>query len=228
MGKAKLNDAVFDAIFAQAVIDNFMDELDSLPPDEVLAQKYVYSASHEERMRRLFKKEEFKEYFKAATTYLKKIAAVIVIIAAVLFGGMMTVPQVRAMTVQTVIQWFDQFTKFAPQGSGSNEWKPAYVPEGYSEIDKVISEELSFIVFQDNNGNQISFTFVPADGSVSVNDEGVDYSRITDGSVVYHIFASKDALQNSSVVWEQDGMRFVLEGTLPKNELLKIAKSVEK
>ena len=218
----------FDAIFAQAVVDNFMDELDSLPPEAELSKKYVYSASHEERMKRLFRKEEFKEYFKTATTYLKKIAAVIVIIAAVLFGGMMTVPQVRAMTVQTVIQWFDQFTKFAPQGSESNEWKPAYVPEGYSEIDKVISEKLSFIVFQDNNGNQISFTFVPADGSVSVNDEGVDYSRITDGSVVYHIFASKDALQNSSVVWEQDGMRFVLEGTLTKNELLKIAKSVEK
>jgi len=228
VSNTKLNDVVFDAIFVQAVIDNFMDELDSLPQDKELAQNYMYSASHEERMRRLFKREKLKDYFKSMTVYLKKVAAIIVIIAALLFGGMMTIPQVRATTVQSFVKWFDEFTKFAPQGTESNEWEPSYLPNGYSEIDKVTSAELSFIVFQDNKGNQFSFTYVPANGSVSVNNEEVDYSQITDGSIVYHIFVSENGMKNSSIIWDQDGLRFTLEGKLTKDELLKVARSVEK
>lgn len=99
MSKAKLNDVVFDAIFVQAVIDNFMDELSSLPQDKELAQNYVYSTAHEVRMKRLFKKEDLK----AMTAYLKKIAAVIVIVAALLFGGMIVIPQVLAITIQVFV-----------------------------------------------------------------------------------------------------------------------------
>jgi len=51
-----INDNVFEALFRQAVIDNFLEEIDSLPPDEELSKIYIFSPEHEARMQRLFGK----------------------------------------------------------------------------------------------------------------------------------------------------------------------------
>lgn len=130
MNKVELNGVTFDVLFRQAIIDSFMDELDSLPPDNELTLQYVYSSAHEERMkRRLFKKEELVVHLKIASTWLRKTVAVVVIVAALLFSGMMTIPQVRAMTLEVWVQWFEQFTKFISEVTDTNksgEWRLFY------------------------------------------------------------------------------------------------------
>ena len=54
MSEMLLIDEIFDAMFRQAVIDNFYEEYNALPPIEELREKYTFSERHEKRMNELF------------------------------------------------------------------------------------------------------------------------------------------------------------------------------
>ena len=54
MSEMLLNDEIFDTMFRQAVIDNFYEYYNSLPPLEEISEMYTFSDRHEKRMNELF------------------------------------------------------------------------------------------------------------------------------------------------------------------------------
>jgi hypothetical protein len=62
MNKDRVNDEVFEALFRQAVIDDFNEEIDSIPTNEDLAKIYSFSPEFEIRMKKLFIKDRRKSF----------------------------------------------------------------------------------------------------------------------------------------------------------------------
>ena len=54
MTEMLLSEDIFDAMFRQAVIDNFYEYYNSLPPLEEISEMYTFSERHEKRMNELF------------------------------------------------------------------------------------------------------------------------------------------------------------------------------
>jgi hypothetical protein len=224
-----MNDSVYDALFRQAVIDNFLEELDSLPPDEELAMLHTFSPEHESRMRRLFARETRKARVHAAVKWSLRAAAALVISAAVIFEALVFVPQARAAVAQTIIEWYSQFTRFTT-GEPDTEItapEPRYVPEGYAEIVHDNWEMMSTIIYENEDGGVIIFDSVQASGSLSVGNENKSYEARVIGGVEYHVFESTVTGGDSSVVWEFMGQRFAIISGLPIGELMAMAESVE-
>jgi len=73
MNKRKVNDMVFEALFRQAVVDDFNEQIDSIPPKEQLAKIYSFSPEFEVRMKKLFAKNRRKDFAKAIMLYSRKI-----------------------------------------------------------------------------------------------------------------------------------------------------------
>jgi len=48
------DDNIFEELFRQAVIDNFYECYNSLPPLEEISEMYTFSERHEKRMNELF------------------------------------------------------------------------------------------------------------------------------------------------------------------------------
>ena len=231
MNISHTSDAVFEALFRQAVIDSFYEDLGSLPPDEILAKQYTFSPAHEMRMEKLFEKEALLERLRTAAKWGRRVAAVITIVATVLFGSLMLVPQVRATVVQTFIEWYEKFTMFTSDSSETEKTnlEPQYIPAGFVEI---VREEMAMmtaiIYLSEDEGTLIKFQSALSSGVTSVDNEMVEYSVLTIYGIEYHVFTSTEADDENSIVWDKHDQRYAIISTISTDELIKMAISVEK
>lgn len=225
------NAHLFDALFRQAVIDNYEEELSVIPTEKELSALYAFSDAHIARMKRLFSQAERHEMLRSAAKWVKRCAAVFIVVTVVLFGALMMVPEVRAAVKSVIIEWYDQFTKFTSgqdPTKESQEWEPSYVPEGFAEDERYGDFGRLTIWYLDSRGNSIVFTYFDQSDSVSVDNENRDFYEVESAGTIYYVFESETQDKGNSVIWDKEGYRFTIEGQSPESELLNIAKSVEK
>jgi hypothetical protein len=232
MGKV-FSDAGFERIFERAVIRNFEDMLDAIPPRQDLLKKYPVSERHKARMEKMFSRVNRMDFIEGAVRWSRRIMAATAVVAAVLFGALLvSSPNVRAAVGETIVQWFDEFTKFisgepADTETEMSEWRPRYLPEGFSESSVInTGATIIQIVYTNASEDEIWFGVAPLDGSMSVNNEGADYSQFTDRDIIYHTFESLDGERNNSIEWIRDGYAFSLFSSTPIETLKLMALSV--
>lgn len=225
MSKLYISDHLFEVLFRQAVIDNFNRQLAKIPCEEELSKTIAFSARHELRMKKLFVYNNRKERIKAVLKWVKKIAAIIVLTISILFGTLMTVPDVRAAVTETLIFWFDQFSKFISTETviKMERLEPSYIPEGYVESERIEIDNFLSILYVNNSGDILSFTVVSADDSVSADNENRVYSEITIENINYHIFDGSANEKDSDIIWEYGGYRYLISAPIPMEKLLKMA-----
>lgn len=231
MNSHEFDSTLFDAVFAQAVIKNFEDELKEIPPRQELEKMYSFSVSHIAKMKKLFRQEKRRDIFRKIGIWGRSTAAVIVIAMALLLGALLLSPQVRAAVSEVIIQWYEKFTSFT---SGTTEqtdidnlefW-PTYLPEGFSRHEVLQSGSINEINFFNTEGNDITLVYLESAGAIAVNNENVIYSTVTNNNFVYHIFESKEEGTRSSIVWDMNGYRFTILSEYPIKELQKMAVSI--
>jgi len=224
------NDRLFDALFSQAVIDNYEDEIRSIPSESELAKLYTFSDLHTARMEKLIRSAERFEKMQTTIKWIRRSAAVMVVALTVLFGALMTVSDVRAVIVKTVIEWFDKFTKFTSEQADPDEmeeWAPSYIPEGFLETARDNFAGMLTISYENEN-TVIDFTCVVASGSISVDNENQNYFIVEEKDTTYHIFENREIGEMNIIVWDQESYRFSIKSLLPVSDILQVAKSVEK
>ena len=216
MNSKQVNDSVFDALFRQAVIDNFYEELDSLPSDEELAKMYIASPEHEERMKKLFARMERKDRIRNIFKTGKRIAAAIVIAVTILFGALMLVPQVRAAVTQTIVSWYQEFVRFTSRAAAveSASLEPAYIPEGFWEELRNEMDTTTTIFYINEEGIVISFQSNKAIGVLSVDNEYAIHEIRTINGIKYHILMAIEPGGENSIVWDMYGWRYLLRSTI--------------
>ena len=225
-----INDSVFEGLFKQAVIDSFLEELDSLPPDEELAKIYVYSPEHEAGMKKLFAREARKERIRKTARRAGKMAAVLAIAVTILFGILMSVPQVRATVIDTIVEWYDKFTKFtspAPETIKPN-LEPRYIPGGFKEVFRDEVAMSTDIIYENDAGIILVFQYSDARNSVSVDNENNHYEILLIDGIEYHIFETIVDRGENTIVWELYGQRNTIFSIISIDELLAVATSIEK
>lgn len=229
----KIDDSVFEALFRQAIIDEYNEEIDSIPPKEELIKTVTFSPEFELRMKRLFAREKRKGYYKKALSYSKRVAAVFVITTTIIFGMLLFNPEVRADVKNTVVEWYDKFTSFIFQSEASdtskiNEWRPKYLPTGYYEN---IVEKLgksTNIEYVDSQGNIVYLSYRPEGNNtnISVDNENHEIeSETINGQEAFIARATSEEFENG-VIWSMEGYTLSLWSKLPIDELIKIAQSV--
>ena len=95
MNKNQVSDTVFEALFRQAIIDDFNEEIDSIPTNEQLAKIYSFSIDFEIRMKKLFTRDRRRSSFKNAMLYSRKVASILIIVLGLLFGTLLFNKEVR-------------------------------------------------------------------------------------------------------------------------------------
>ncbi|MGJ0847299.1 hypothetical protein ACR77J_11465 [Tissierella praeacuta] len=56
MNKNQVSDTVFEALFRQAIIDDFNEEMDSIPTNEQLARIYSFSSKFEMHIKKFLQR----------------------------------------------------------------------------------------------------------------------------------------------------------------------------
>ncbi len=119
---------------------------------------YQFSEKFEKKMKRVIWKEShmwLKDFYR----FVRRAAIFVICIIAALFILTMSVDAYRDKFFRTVKEiWEDSimyryFTDENKPGVGAKE--PSYIPEGYQEVERVVSDELLSIVYENESGNQI-------------------------------------------------------------------------
>jgi len=225
--------SLFDIMFEQAVIKNIDDELAAIPTRAELEKMYILSDRHKARMKKLFARDKRHDIWKIACVWGRRAAACISITVAVTSAVLMTNPKVFAAVQGTVVEWFDQFTKYGvgtkqlptEVSVADSEWYPTYLPDGYSKSASSIDGNIATVIYKNEESGVITLIYTSVGGVVSVNNEGIIYGeKIIDG-VAYGIYAAVEENENNMIVWEKNGIRFQLFSDAPIPKLQKMAQS---
>ena len=225
-----LDDSVFEALFRQAVIDNFNEELNSIPSNDELAKQITFSPEHEARMKKLFTRDERKERTRTIIKWARRAVAVILIAVTVLFGALMFVPSVRALVIETVTEWYEKFVTFtsrAPEAEKMN-LEPGYLPEGFYEIVRDERDTTAMIIYENKDGIVITFQSSMATDTAFIDNENNYYKVQIINGVEYHTFNAINDDDENTVLWDTYGQRFIISSSISIDEMLNIATSIGK
>jgi hypothetical protein len=228
VSNANPGDVEFELLLEQAVIANFYEELDSLPPREELAKMYTTTPEYDERMRKVFLREYRKDFYAKMLKICKRTVAAVLIIVTVLFGMLMFNPVVRATVVETIISWYQEFVRFTSPAAEHEEHskEPAFVPSGFWEEYRIDRYYIVTIYYLNPAGDLIIFEALRAGGTLAVDGTDIEYSVVIDNGIEFHIFISTDELTGNFVVWEADGWRYRLYSTVSVEYLQEMAMSL--
>jgi len=228
MEDKQLNDSIFDALFVQAVIDNFYEEYNALPPLEELSKEYTFSEKHEKRMKALFARDERKKRYKKFVYLGRKVAAVFLILFTMFVGALMFNPDVRAAVAETIISWHREFVKIISPDAEAEGYSmiPTYVPEGFEEVYTETVNYSTLILYMNADGESILFEVNEAAMTLYVDNENSDYEVRNYEEIEYHILISLYYEGENSITWDIDGWRYFIRSSIDVEILFKIALSL--
>lgn len=230
MTEQNTRDALFEALFRQAVIDNYEEEIaEGLDEGDGL-KLHIFSERHNLRMKKLFAQAEGRERLQYGIKWAGRCVAAVLVGTLVFFSALMTVPEVRAAVKSVVIEWFDQFTKFSSDESAPKEvqnWAPSYIPEEFYEDERYDDFGHVTIRYSNTNGDIIRFSYIDQSGSISVDNESRKFYEVVNGEIIYYVFEAEASNKGNSVIWDQDGYRFTVKGQSSIDNLLNMAKSIK-
>lgn len=232
MGKNQMNDIVFEALFRQAVIDDFNEEINSIQSNEELSKIYSFSTEFETRMKRLLTKVRRKDHFKKIMYYSRKVASIVIIVLGLLFSSLLLNTEVRATVGKVLVEWYEKFTTFSFRDDvvidENKNWILGYIPEGYVQKTYEVLGRIKNIEYVNIQGDKIRFTYVPDNSitNISVDNENHEIDTfILLGNKAYSIIATNNEFDNG-IIWNMEGYTFDLWSKLPIDELKRVAESI--
>lgn len=228
----------FDALLRRALEDDVRDRYAKLfGPDTVLPEP-----QHSRRFLRWEKKlladplgfarKQARPMWKKA---LRAAACFLLCAATVVGAALVLSPSARAWVNQRIMYWTDthaEFTYATADGKPvSEDWRPAYIPEGFKETDADWSEKtgISQMTYENAEGTLIHLTAMPAgqNGSISVDNEHSECYDIEINGQPASLFVSNTEGFPSYLLWSNADMTtmFCLMARLSTDELIAIAES---
>lgn len=221
-------DSLFEAMFRQAVIEIYEEELEALSAS---TEVYTFSEGHNAKMKKLFRKVSRQEKLTTAVKWAQRSAAIIVLAFVMLLGTMFVSPQVKAAVQEFMMSFFDTHVKFDTTGPDAIEEPedlvPSYLPDGFVEVGRLDFAGVLELTYANSSDEEIIFTRMGPSGSYSADNESHTYYTVNEGGMTYHIFEDEDVREISMVIWTVGDSLLSVEAILEIDELLRIAKSIK-
>lgn len=202
---------------------------DSLPSDDELKKTVSFSAEFESKMEKLIKKQN-KPYYKLINTVGKRAAVIILAIFIAFNTVTFSVEALREPFIDFIVETYERFSKISfveKTPSKQKEFvpiKPGYIPEGFDIDTETESDIVYSLKYTNINNNYIMYSQVTNSGSSSTIDtENSDYSKIQINNLEGVIWTNKGVV---SVIFSTDNYVFNISGSLPEEEIIKIANSI--
>jgi hypothetical protein len=233
MNKKQLNDTVFEALFRQAFIDEFEEEINSIQ-SEGTAFMCEPSPEFQMRMKKLFEDDNRRTLIKKLIVYTKKIAVILFIILGCTFATLLLNKEVQATVNKVIIEIYEKFNSIILQGKKSDfeekDWFINYILQDYTIKKHERLGNLTNIICENSQGNKIRFSYIPEKNSTNISIDNENH-KMEKGKILnedaYFLTAKTNKFDNG-VIWNKDGYVFELWGKNDIDELKKIAESVSK
>lgn len=162
---------------------------------------------------------------------LPRQAAIILITVLIGISVTLTVnAEFRQKVISWVVEIFETYGIFEIKGEKEPDmavlqtYKPTYLPKGFQLFNTVTQPSLILYEYGTNTGESLSILMSLSDGRIYMDTEGAELKEIDfEGTTAYYF--EKD--DSGHLIFGKDGYHFVVYGNVDKDEILKIAESIE-
>lgn len=229
MGKQLENEfdnEVFEALLKAAVIQNGLMELETYPPDEEI-EKITVSDTCDHQIRRMIKNYWLKKRLRRALKVTQKVASFIAIFMGVSFIFLLQFKEIRAACYSLFIEITDKYIQYDYNSNVDQiPFEVKYIPEGYYETERTITELSCSLIYQNNIGDRIRIQRFP-NVSYNLDNEHYTIEDITINGAEGSYFSSLDNNFDNILMWHSDNGYYLMHSSLKKNELIKIAENIK-
>ena len=225
-------DDIFDLLLEQAMEAQTEQELEQIPSDEELKQRYQLSENFRSNMDKLIAKEAKMDRKEAMEKKCRKLYKVAAVLAACLVISLLLwqIPPVRAEIEDKVFKFYEDFVQIG--GKGSEETidpmkDPDYIPEGYIEIKRVEEDKSKTLIYKNDLGRlKISYAKNDIADETTLYDKSLNYTKIKllDFVDAYCVVNDKACI----LWWDYNNYTYCITAAESEDELAKIAESILK
>lgn len=219
MSKAELKNA-----FREAASYEFRE----IPQNDSQIQ-YEFSASFEERMEKIIKKD--RSFFWKFVNTASKRAAVVAVVCMALILTACSVPAIREPIVRFIVEIFDGGNVYDFEGditdTISQKYEMTFVPDGFTLIDTFACDGGITYTYENESGKKILFDQAITDGTfLSVDNENGTYKIIEVAGHETHLYFRGTT---SVAFWIEDVYFFQITSndSITEETLIKMVESVE-
>ena len=190
-------------------------------PDEL--PEVEYSKKHEKWKKNLFNKMRGGYYHRFTTKTIK-----VMMVAAILMALLMTA-FVFPSSRESMLDSFNTFSMYKitkhNKNSVNREIKVGYIPERFELDNEVITIKLVQYEYVSNDGQYFTILKCTSSMEMDFNTEFSNSEEIIVNSIKYTYCQGDESVNN--LIWTKNDYVYRIEGTFSREELLKIAKTVE-
>lgn len=204
---AATKEKIFDVILTNALRDSMEKEFkaaDEMTPDESAAPSPQFRRNVKKITNSVGRKERIRKCLRGCKKAVISLAAVF----GVLFGGLLTQPEVFAAVqnvFRTVFEKYDSYEFAGDELTVDNfddSIRFGYIPEGYTLYDGKYSPAFVILTYINEYENEIYFDYSIADGtSIQLDNEHNSYYEFEQGERTYHYYESHDSDFKSTLLW---------------------------
>ena len=193
---------------------------------------YKFSSGFNKTMKKLIKYESRTPLMRKFMSGMRAAAAVFIVIITMTFLVIVSVKAYRIRAFKFITKVFKEYTEIK---IGSDEITgddtlvyapPTYVPEGYSVIKQTGNEYKNSIIYADKDGWEINYSqdlLGHAGILLDTEDAKTEYIDINGNEAL--LISKKGLVQ---LFWHDRFNRYLLSGYISEDEIVKMAKSIEK
>ncbi|MGC6174966.1 DUF4367 domain-containing protein [Lacrimispora sp. 38-1] len=228
------NKELFDSLLKAAISDALRDEMDALPSNKELNEKFPTSAKLDQRMKKLISEQKIKSKIRHFVKSNRKIAACFIVILVLSSATLLSVEATRNVILNTFVNQFGKYTQIQFQDSSADGqqmdiFRPAYLPEGYKKISEEIYGNSALLVYSNESDTEIVLKQRKAEeGTSLIDNENTNYTEVViSGNTAYLFKAVKDDNYNV-LLWKSHDVVFELTSKVNSDELIRMGNSLEK
>ena len=223
----KIMDKILDEIIDEAASIAAEDLGKNMPEPETV----VFSKEHEEAMRKLFRKERNKLFFKKVSKYSKR--AAVFLLAVIVMSGI-AVFSVEAWRVRVMNFFIEMSETHSDIRFGGNSAKSdsytsdeitlGYIPKGFRLEKRDVKGSMVSLAFK---GEKDYFVFSKSDitSRIRIDTENASVKK-TKINGQEALFSSNKNI--NILVWHDEESSFTLTGTVEEKEMVEIAENIKK
>lgn len=225
------NEEIFEILLRKALIAKYENEVANAQRE---AKEHSYSDTFKMKLKRTYNSINRLERIKFAGKIIKKVAIIAASVMGILFGGLMTQPEVYAAVEKVIKSVFSTHDSYIYQGTTSEtsfniNIRLGYVPEGYELSSVFYSDYNVSLTYESLDEKYIYFDYGLAENSlISVDNERHNCYELNIENTTFYFYKAISADDNNTLIWYEDDCYYCIDAQFDADMIVKIAENIKK
>ena len=229
MNKEIGND-IWEVLLKSAVIEIGLNELEGYPSESEINQ-IIIPEQYDRKMLKLIRGYKNRGIRVIVLKNLKIAVMVFIILLGLSFALLLQFEEVRAACKKVIMQFYEKYiqVEYTEDLSAKEvDVEMEYIPEGFVATEKVSNNWRISLQYENSVGDMVYLIFSKQMHTLHIDVEhyGIEDIQVTENAKG-QFFESFDKQFSNYIVYDDEEGYYVLESTLPKDEMIKIAKNIK-